>query len=239
MHRRALLSGLATAAAAGCLGQGGGTDGDGTPTGTPPSRGTWDDVGTEEGKRPPASDEFEGVACPELRDADRTVCYHTNARESAVVLSVYPELFDPDRGDDTVEDLQFTLGNASEWAVQVNPYDWAIHRRDGSSWTQVAPSGPIKEPLHVLEPGRTLEWELPEMTHPSPGGDDTYRVDTPLEPGVYAFSVTGRYGGTGLTETPTGEPPSGRTAFVALFRLESPVGGAGETATESTAPTTE
>jgi len=239
MHRRTLLVGLATTATAGCLGQGEGSSGDPTATSSPPSRGTWDDVGTEPGNRPPASDEFDGVACPDSRAADRTVCYHTNGRDSDVVLSTYPEVFDPDRGDDTVEALTFTLGNAGEWAVHVNPYDWAIHHRDGDSWTQVAPNAPIKEPLYVVEPGQTLEWELPEMTRPPPGGDDSFRVDTPLEPGVHAFSVTGQYGRAGPTDTSSGEPPAGTTAFVALFRLASPVGDAGKTATESTTPATE
>lgn len=227
MHRRTLLASLATAATAGCLGQASDSD----PTETPPSRGTWDDVGTEEGNLPPASDEFEGVACPDLRNADRTVCYHTDSRDEDVVLAPESEVFDPDRDDDIIEDLRFTLGNTGKWAVQVNPYDWAIHQRDGESWSQVAPEGPVREPLATVEPGSTLQWELPEATHPSTSGGP-YRVDTALSPGVYAFSVTGSYGAAGLTATPTGEPPEGTTAFVALFRLDSPIGGAGTTATE-------
>lgn len=243
MHRRTLLAGLATAATAGCLGRGGRTAGDetatgtGDATGTPPSRGTWDDVGTEAGKRPPASDAFEGFDCPSVRDTDRTVCYHTNGRDSAVVLSAYPEVFNPDRDDDTVEDIRFTLGNAGERTVQINPYDWVIHRRDGASWTQVAPEGPVIDPLTTVDPGETLRWALPESSHPSPS-DGPYRADTALSPGLYAFSVVGRFSETPLTGTPAGTPTD-RTAFVALFRLESPIGGAGETTTESTAPTTE
>jgi hypothetical protein len=34
--------------------------------------------------------------------------------------------------------------------------------------------------------------------------------------------VTGTYGGTNLTETPTGDPPA-ETAFLALFELESAI----------------
>ena len=227
MHRRRLLAGLAAAASAGCLGRSGGEQSSptGARTATATARTETDTPGV-----PTASDTFAGTSCPEYTDADRTVCYHTAPEGADVVLSAEPEVFDPESGDNIVQTLRFTLYNQGEWTVLVNPYDWTIHRRDGSSWSRVAPEGPRSEPLYILEPGATLEWELPEMTHPSPGGDDTYRVDASLEPGTYAFSVTGSYDGTNLTETPSGEPPA-ETAFVALFRLDSPVGGAGATVT--------
>lgn len=222
MHRRRLLASLAVAAGAGCLGRSGGDQLSpaGARTDTTP-------------QVPTASDTFAGISCPEYPDADRTVCYHTSTGDTDAVLTADPEVFDPDDGDNTVETLRFTLRNRGEWTVLVNPHDWAIHRRDGSSWSRVAPAEPASEPLYSLEPGETLEWGLPERTHPSPGGDETYRVDTSLDPGTYAFSVTGRYDGTDLTETPSGEPPD-RTAFVALFRLDTAVGRTGETRTVRT-----
>ncbi|MDS0283681.1 hypothetical protein [Haloarcula onubensis] len=231
MNRRDLLATVGIAAAsAGCLSpsDSGPQSDTGTPTDTRPRTDTPATPGV-----PQAGDEFAGAACPSFPAPDRTVCHHTAGADAEVVLAAEPELFDPERGDDTVESLSFTLYNYSEWTVSCNPDDWAIHEHAGGTWSFVAPQGPIREPLHVLAPGDSLRWELPEMTHPSPGGDDTYRVDTALEAGVYAFSVTGTYGERGLTETPSGEPPA-ETAFVALFRLGSAIGGAGASATART-----
>lgn len=231
MHRRDLLATVGVAAAAaGCLSpmDNGSPADSGTPTDSRHRTDTPNTSGV-----PTASDEFAGTTCPSFPEPDRTVCYHTAGEDADVVLAAEPELFDPERGDDTVESLSFTLYNHSEWSVSCNPYDWAIHEHSGGTWSFVAPQGPVREPLHILAPGDSLRLELPEMTHPSPGGDDSYRVDAALEPGVYAFSVTGTYGGTDLPETPAGEPPD-RTAFVALFRLGSAIGGAGETTTAGT-----
>ena len=228
MERRELLTAFGTAVAtAGCVAP---TDGPDDATPGPGTRtGTGSRTETPAPEIPAPSDEFAGTACPAFTDADRTVCYHT-AAGSDVLLAADPERFAPDPDDNTVEAIRFTLYNRSEWTVRVNPYDWAIHRADGSSWSRVAPEGPTNDPLSVIEPGGSLRWELPEMTHPSPGGSDTYRVDTPLSAGTYAFSVTGSYDGTARRETPSGAPPA-RTAFVALFRLDSPVGGGGRTRT--------
>jgi len=253
MKRRGLLTGLGMAVtAAGCVGPGGFPE-SGTPTestapgdtGTPTDSGTPGDTGTSTDSGTPgdtgtstdtapeipdASNAFAGDVCPSYTATERTVCYHTATESDDVVLAADPEVFDPEGGDSAVEALRFTLYNRSEWTVHLNPYGWGIHRRDGSSWSRVAPDGLIADPMYLLEPGRSLHWELPEMTHPSPGGSDTYRVDTALKTGTYAFSVTGRYELPSDTGSPTAEPPA-ETTFLALFRLVSPVGTATETAT--------
>lgn len=177
----------------------------------------------------PASDVFRDFGCPSFDDsADRTVCYHeVDPSVADVVLGVDPEVFDPDPGGGAVETLRLTLYNRSAWHVHVNPDGWGIERFDDDEWTHVAPEG-RNVPLSVLPPGETYTWEIPSRVHPGPY-DERYDVLTvALSAGVYAFHVTGSFGG-GLgtqgtpTATPAAEPPEDRVELVALFRLHEDV----------------
>lgn len=177
---------------------------------------------------PDATDVFDGFECPSFDDAaDQSVCYHT-ATDEAVVLTAEPEVFDPYGGDDNVETLSFGLYNRSAWTFGVNPYDWSLHRFEGDGeWTKVAPDGPIREPLYLLDPGETYRWKIPSHSGPTPNDDNVRYLDVSLSPGVYAFSVTGSYQ---IVDDSTAAP-EGRTELVALTRVETaiPVDGSDQT----------
>lgn len=173
----------------------------------------------------PAGDVFQGVDCPTFDGgADRTVCYHrTDPTEADVLLTVGSEVFSPTPDDRTVEVQTFTLHNRSSWHFHFAPYLWSIHRRTNDGWRRATPD--VGAPLlFVLPPETTYTWELPAEFHPSPDRDRWMVIDPELEPGVFAFTQTGRFGrGTGETTTRTGVPPAETVGLVGLFRLDRPV----------------
>lgn len=220
------MSGAAIAGLAGCLGRTVGPSGR-TTTDAPP---TTDEEPTTDAPAStpprPASDVFADVECPSFDDsADRTVCYHAvDPAETDVLLTVDPEVFDPGLGDDTVEELHFTLHNQSEWHFQFNPYAWGIERREDDEWVHVAPDA-VPEPLTAIPPGSTYTWTMPSERHPTDDPDRTMYLDLALEAGVYAFHVSGFFG-IGFdpaTATPTAEPPDERVECVGLVRLDDDV----------------
>jgi hypothetical protein len=218
MDRRTLLTALGTAAAsAGCLTTTDGPD----DTVTPLPTGTANETATPTSP-PTPSDTFAGVPCPTVERSDRTVCHHTAGESDDVVMIADPEVFDPSNSDDS-DAHDFTLYNRGDWTVLTNPYDWMVYRFDDDTWVDATPDRAVAEPLYILEPGQTLDWQvvLGEEQASMPG---YAALDLSLDAGTYAFGVTGTYGGTNLTETPTGEPPA-ETAFLALFELESPLEG--------------
>lgn len=218
MNRRTLLAALGTAVAgAGCLTPAGGPDDTVTPLPTE----TANETATPTSP-PTPSDTFEGLPCPSVEDADRTVCHHTAGESADVVMVADPEVFDPATATES-DTVGFTLYNRGEWTVLTNPYDWSIYRFDDDAWVDATPERAVAEPLYILEPGQSMDWQL--ITGPEQASMPGYAaLDLSLDPGTYAFGVTGHYSGTNLTETPTGDPPDERTAFLALFELESAVG---------------
>ena len=230
MHRRTLLTSLATlAATAGYVSGGDALTGGSPDSGTPsPTDAHTDTRTTTETPATPsdATDVFADFECPSFDDhADEAVCYHAaDAAESDLLLTAQPEVFDPYLGDDDVETLRFALYNRSEWPIRFNPYAWGIERYDGGDWTHVAPAA-YPEPIVELPAGSTMRWELPSetrpaRTRPSPTDGDGHRLSVALDPGVYAFHLTVGYGGVSM-ETPTDAPkPTDRVELVALFRVE-------------------
>ena len=259
MDRRALLASL-TATLAGTAGCVSGETPGGRPAFTStepepadptqsdgPTTTDGTDAGTATGESPepaPASDAFADVECPSFDDrADRTVCYHaaypagSTGTDADLLLTAEPEVFDPDLDDATVETLEFTLYNRSDWSISFNPYDWGIERRADGGWTHVAPDA-VPEPLVAVGPGGTMRWELPSEPHPSPS-DGTYRLRVALDPGVYAFDITVSYGGFAVETATETSPPDERVELVALFRVErafDPTGGDRDTSSDPDQP---
>lgn len=263
-RRTMLASIASLAAAAGCVNRGPDPGARPAESDTPTESPSPTDVhthtrtATETPLRPdPATDAFADVACPSFDDhADETVCYHAADAETAdLLLTAEPEVFVPDDGDET---LAFVCYNRSDWPVSFNPYAWGIERYESAdgSWTHVAPDV-HPEPMTELAPGATTRWVLPTDGPPETvtdgdssvtddgtgdGGDDgsgddsgeVYPLSVDLDPGVYAFHLTVRYGGLS-SDTPTDAPkPAERVELVALFELEESIAPDGGTATETT-----
>lgn len=187
MRRRTVLA-LLAAGTAGCLSAPPGTDGTGTPATPGPD-----------------------APCPSFGDADRTVCYgRIDPGEADLSLEPSPRVLRVDPDDREVETVEFVLHNRGGSAFGFNPYDWAVKRRVDGGWEHVAPTGPIREPLLLLDPGGTYLWSLSRQEHPSPRIEDAQFLDLELAEGTYAFRIVGSFqGGEGSVEA------------VALFSVET------------------
>ena len=240
MNRRTLLAALpgAVVATGGCLRATGGgdrpTDGPGdTPSGTPtdapaetpagtPTDTPVDTRSSDEGDGAGAS--FEDVPCPSFADGvDRTVCNHTHSEDAPVYLTASKAVFSPTTGDDTVETTRFVLHNESGAPFGLNPYAWALKRREDEGWSHVAPEMYV-EPWVTVPDGGTYDWVLSVEEYPSPDAEETVFLTEDLDSGTYAFQVTGAIEGEtdDATGTPTatgGGSPDRRVECIALFRV--------------------
>jgi hypothetical protein len=194
LRRRALLASLGSAVvSAGCLGapgapqngDGGGTGPSDTPTATPGGP-----TGTATQTRPPGR--FADEPCPSFTETDRTVCWHTRA-DSDVFLEPSAAVFRPVANDGTVETITFTLHNDSDGTFELNPYAWAVKRKDDGEWRHVAPDAYV-EPLIPVLPGETFEWVLSRQPHPTPETDRRLYPTAEVGAGRHAFAVDGLLG---------------------------------------------
>jgi hypothetical protein len=230
MNRRTVLATVATVAGtAGCLDA---TPGTGTETTTDnakdrttdPATTTRNERSTDPALNPPDStDVFADIDCPSFQDsADETVCYHTADTAAApLLLTVSPEVFDYTLADADIETVTFTLYNRSAWPVSLNPYKWALKRREGGSWTHVAPEQYV-EPVTQVKPGETLRWVLPSQAGWTAPDDETYALSPELDAGLYAFQVSVRPS-IHMSPTPDAPKPPDSVELIALFQLEDAV----------------
>lgn len=179
MRRRTVLSAVGACSLAGCLASAAGpTESD------DPESGTSDDHGDTD------TPTFGG--CPSfVADADRTVCW-TDHGDADVYLRPSSRTFAESETYQAVDTVTFTLVNAGDRDVGVNPYDWAVERRTTDGWSHVAPDGAHVQPLDVVAPGESHEWRLASTEHPSGNVDGRTDVvaDLPAE-GTYAFHLHG------------------------------------------------
>ncbi|MFB6141708.1 MAG: hypothetical protein ABEJ30_00015 [Halorientalis sp.] len=201
--RRTVLATLSSAlVSAGCLGTNPGSPDDGTttptdrpgdtPTDTPTDGPS--DTPTDNAPQLPTDSRFAGEPCPTFTDADRTVCWHT-ATDPDVFLAPETEVFRPVSGNQEVETVTFTLHNVADEPFALNPYAWALKRREDGDWRHVAPDAHI-EPLVEVPPGGSYEWVLSRQQHPVPPADDDERLypTVDVSNGHYAFVVDGWFG---------------------------------------------
>ena len=194
LRRRALLASLGSAlVSAGCLGAPGapqnGDSGGTTPMDTPtatPGEPTATPTPTQSPGR------FADEPCHSFTETDRTVCWHARA-DSALFLEPSTEEFRPVENDGTVETITFTLHNDSDEPFELNPYAWAVKRKDDGDWRHVAPDGYV-EPLIPVSPGETFEWVLSRQPHPTPEGDRRLYPTVEVDTGRHAFAVDGLLG---------------------------------------------
>jgi hypothetical protein len=184
---------------------------DGPPTGTP------DQTPTPTSDRTPTTTpdgRFRDEPCPSFSGADRTVCAHTRPADAPVYLESSADVLRVDP-EDAVETITFTLHNDTGGPVTLNPYAWAVHRKDGDGeWARVAPDVHV-QPLVELPDGETYAWILSRRPHPTPEGDRTLYPTVDVGNGRHAFAVVGRVGPVG------GDGDSGeRVECVALFDVE-------------------
>lgn len=137
-------------------------DGDGTPTAT---------------ASPTQSDPV--ADCPELADADRTVC----APNETGLLAVRQSTETGTAGDWS---LLVTVTNQADVPYGMNPYAWALYRPSGDGWRRIAPDAHI-EPWTELAPGKAYTWQLGTADAKATADQ---RVFVDLDPGKYAFVVT-------------------------------------------------
>ena len=171
-----------------------------TPTDRRPTGGTPTD-GT------PPVDPVADVDCPDKSEADRRVCWPHD--DGALLRSASSVVFEPTADLDEVATLTFTLRNTTGESFGLNPYAWRIDRWTGESWRRVAPDVYIEPWTHVPD-GGTYEWVLSREQHSTPGGESAQAVVQDLDPGTYAFTVSGILGGD---DEAAGE----RVALSALF----------------------
>ncbi|WP_336037821.1 hypothetical protein [Halobacterium yunchengense] len=196
MKRRALLSTVAAAAVAGCLGDGGGS---GTTTGTettgrtdePTTRATTRE--TTASATPPALSDL-GVPVGQVDSpfeaddgVERVVWHPGEADEPLALTPAADELSLPTDG------TTFALANDTDVDFSLNFYDWGLHRRVDDEWFYLTPQE-VPQPLHVLSAGETHEWAftVDNTLEPSHGrAGETEATVAGLGGGEYAFAVSG------------------------------------------------
>ncbi len=185
----ALGAGLATA---GCIGGGdrspGGNE---TPTIDPTETPTDTQTPTD---TPETPDRLADEPCPSFTETDRTVCAHTRPMDADVWLDVDAQQFQPVSGNDAVETIAFTLHNETGGRFTLNPYAWAVKRREDGEWAHVAPDAHV-EPLVEIPDGGTYTWVLSREVHPTPSSERTLYPTVEVENGLHAFAVDGWTGG--------------------------------------------
>lgn len=118
--------------------------------------------------------------CPDLVDADRSVCPGDTAGSLAVELSA-----ETVSGDDWT--LAVTVTNRATAPYGFNPYAWSVYRADEDGWDRVAPDAHI-EPWRELDPGASYTWQLSATE--GAAGEADQRVFLDLDHGRHAFVIT-------------------------------------------------
>jgi hypothetical protein len=196
MKRRSVLSGLGiTLFAGGCLESTGSDDpttdersADDVPSDSPASNAETPDDRTTEQSRDP----FPNIDCPSFRDADVTVCSHTDDHPIPVTLRPDSTSFRVIQGNDTVETLGLTLANASGQIFGFNPHNWRVDRYTDNGWTKVAPDL-IAQPWTAVEPNGQYDYELATKQRTSPA-NGAHQIVVDLTSDVHAVSVVGTWG---------------------------------------------
>jgi hypothetical protein len=191
-RRRYLAAVGTTLAVAGCSGTAGTPTGSETPTGPPADADTPTDATPDDTMTPVPGDRFGDEPCPSFTETDHTVCWHTRGETDIWLEPEGPE-FVAAAGNDTVETISFTLHNERTEPFRLNPYAWALQRRERDGWHRVAPEQHI-EPLETVPPGGTYTWVLSRQPHPRPESERTLSPTIEVENGRHAFTVDGWFG---------------------------------------------
>lgn len=125
------------------------------------------------------ADEPPTPACPELLDADATVCPGDRDAPVAVERSTATV------GSDAWS-IAVTVTNRTVEPYRLRPSAWSIHRRADGGWRPVVPATLVDRPVSLAAGGR-YTWQL-STTGAGPDGADR-RVVLSLEPSTYAFAV--------------------------------------------------
>jgi len=194
MKRRTILAGFGTALlTSGCLAptQSAGTPTDDgpqsadTPSKTPESSPPKTDTPTTD---QPANN-FTTIDCPSFRDADVTVCSHTD--DHPIMLRPVSSTYRVVEGNNTIETLDLTLSNTSGHSFSFNPHDWRLDRYSSDDWAKVAPEE-VGEPRTTVAPNSRYEYELTTQHHPSPA-NGPHQIEVNPTSDVYAISVVGNW----------------------------------------------
>lgn len=154
-------------------------------------------------------DRFDERDCPPFDvDAEQVLCYHgVDPEETALYLAPTRERVEAERA------LSFVLANRDASAYTINPQEWEI-RAASDDWSRIA-SGSGNLPLVTIRAGQAYTWTVNlRRTTPSDTPYDAI-VTLDLEPGLYAFTVSGEYG----TSRPDAESEGRQVATLALFEV--------------------
>lgn len=203
MKRRTLLSALGTAGfAPGCAALGEGESEDTvTPAPIPSPPETRVERGPQNGSLPACSSladdyqqlenvplgstgsRFEGLGCPSLAWADRTVCHHRIDVSAANIMLLGGDrlLVSADGGGS----VSFTLFNRSDQLVTVFPDAWSIVAPTENGWKTVVAKEPVCR--RTLRESELHRWRIGIGESPS-SREDAFNVTagrTDVEPGTY------------------------------------------------------
>lgn len=117
--------------------------------------------------------------CPDLLDADLTVCPQLDGGPLTVERS--RETVSSDRSS-----LRLSVTNRDEVPYRFNPYGWSVYRQIDGHWARVTADADT-EPRRELAPGDRFAWQL-STAEPTLDVADQ-RIFLSLAPGRYAVAI--------------------------------------------------
>lgn len=112
-------------------------------------------------------------ACPPFNTStNQTVCYPPQPENAPIWLSVAHPSWEVNTTDTTVETNVFTLHNNSDTNLKFNPYNWKLHKRTDTGWSDNLRQT-IGDGFVIVAPDERYRWSFSLIPHPSPNAKNT------------------------------------------------------------------